>query len=141
MRVLTVIPALLALSGTVAAAPTTAKPSEAELKKAVLKAQAQGLNVTQNTVPIPASAILPPGVVDPIFNRTSPRDANNPLLAKRDFDEGGCFGWASWVSANGRQGYYNDFFYAQAVFQSYDRFEYNWIGRESPPGTSHILLA
>ncbi|KAH6995295.1 hypothetical protein EDB80DRAFT_877163 [Ilyonectria destructans] len=124
MRLLASIPALLALSGTVTAAPVTAnKPSEAELKAI----WAQGLNVTEQTEPIPASMILEPGAVD-IFGQSPARDTDNPLLAKRIYDRGNCFEWASWVSANSRQAYTNDFQSAKAIFQGYDRWGWNYIG-------------
>ncbi|KAK4096924.1 hypothetical protein N658DRAFT_510807 [Parathielavia hyrcaniae] len=113
MRVLASMSAVLALGGAVAAAPVEASDI------------APNWNQTE---PIPASAILAPGVVDDVFTRTSPRDGDNPLLAKRDFDEGGCYPWLSWVSSNQRQGYYNDFAYAHGIFQGYDRWGYNWVG-------------
>jgi hypothetical protein len=127
MRVLAAIPALLALSGTVAAAPATvARPSEAELK-AILEGLGP-LDITQHITPIPDSEILAPGVADVVFNRTSPN--NGTLVSKRDYDEGGCFPWVYWADGNARQGYYNDFGYANAIFQSYDRYGFNWIGRK-----------
>ncbi|KAK4119161.1 hypothetical protein N657DRAFT_637460 [Parathielavia appendiculata] len=79
MRILASIPTLLALGSTVAAAPAPVNASEA-----------QNWNQTE---PIPASAILAPGVDDLVFTRTSPCDGNSPLLAKRDSDEGGYFDW------------------------------------------------
>ena len=140
MRLLASIPALLAVSGAVSAAPVTPEPEqwppamtadqpgEAELKTI----WEQGLNVAAQAVPIPASAILAPGAaVDDVFAAHSPaRRADNNPLSKRVYDRGMCFEWASWVSANARQGYYNDFQYAKAIFQGYDQFGWNYIGRE-----------
>jgi hypothetical protein len=136
MRVLASIPALLALSGAAAAAPVANEqwppapadlPSEADIQAIC----AQPLNETE---PIPSSMILETGVVDKVFGQTTPA---NPLLAKRLYSRGTCFEWSPTVSANARQGFYNDFQYAKAIFQSYDQFGWNYITRESLPRLLH----
>ncbi|KAH8684993.1 hypothetical protein BGZ61DRAFT_479769 [Ilyonectria robusta] len=58
----------------------------------------------------------------------SPAGADNPLLAKRVYVRGNCFEWASWFSANSRQGYHSDFQYAKAIFKGYERWSWNYIG-------------
>ena len=93
--------------------------------------------MTELAAPIPASSILEPGVVDDVFAQSSARDVDSPLLAKRVYDRGMCYEWASWVSYNARQSYYNDFLYGKTIFQGYDRWAWNYIGRKFLPHLLH----